>query len=629
MPAHRSGEKDGDLREYLSKLQGVFVLVQLMTESTNEDHILRLAGSAVPSLGPFRLLGIHFRESGWTNPADARPAEQAQAEVESQLPGLTASQGPVAVPGQGEAWAYAMRSLRGLVGHLVVLADSEPTPWAHFLLGTLAQQTGIALTNARLYSWEQAQAIELRTSNSALAATVAALERSTAIHDQLTRAAVASAGEKAAQAIELRASNSALAATVAALERSTAIHDQLTRVAVAGAGEKGIAEALHELTGWPVAIEDRHGNLRAWAGPGEPCPYPKESQAARDELIRRARTAGKPIYETDHLLTIASPRPDVVGVIVLMGVPPEEAERAHAALEHGSTVLAMELARLQAIAETELRLGHDLVEELLAHTNEQAALNRAQAMGYDLRRPHRVAVVVAEEQSGRHDPDIRFQAVRRAARDAAVGTLLVPRGEAVVVLAHSDRAWHEFHLHLRSELGQDAVVGVGSPCEELSDFPRSYREAMLALRMRSTGSRGRRTIFYEQLGTYRLLAEVGELGVVDRFVEEWIGPLIAYDSDHGAELVATLSTYLECRGNYDATAAALFVHRNTLKYRLRRIKEISNLDLKDADTLFNLQLATRALATRHALEHPDGESVLEGARSQPLDPIRPSRLSSA
>jgi DNA-binding PucR family transcriptional regulator len=142
--------------------------------------------------------------------------------------------------------------------------------------------------------------------------------------------------------------------------------------------------------------------------------------------------------------------------------------------------------------------------------------------------------------------------------------------------------------------------------------------------MRTTGGSGQHTIFYEQLGTYRLLAEVGELGVVDRFVEEWLGPLIAYDSDHGAELVAILSTYLECRGNYDASAAALFVHRNTLKYRLRRIREIANLDLEDADTLFNLQLATRSFATRHALEHPDGASVREAAVSRPLDPIPPS-----
>jgi DNA-binding PucR family transcriptional regulator len=63
-----------------------------------------------------------------------------------------------------------------------------------------------------------------------------------------------------------------------------------------------------------------------------------------------------------------------------------------------------------------------------------------------------------------------------------------------------------------------------------------------------------------------------------------------------------LRTYLERGGSYDATAAALSMHRSTLKYRLQRIKEISGHDLSDADTRFNLQLATRAWYTLCALE---------------------------
>src|SRR5690606_8489505 len=54
-----------DAREPLPELQGLFVLAQLMVESRDEDHLVRLAGSAVPSLGSFRLLGIHLPASGW------------------------------------------------------------------------------------------------------------------------------------------------------------------------------------------------------------------------------------------------------------------------------------------------------------------------------------------------------------------------------------------------------------------------------------------------------------------------------------------------------------------------------------------------------------------------------------
>lgn len=561
-----------DSREHLPKLQGLFVLAQLMAESRDEDHLVHLAGSAVPSLGSFRLLGIHLPASGWREVADAMAEPQDQADMERQIATLTSGMGPLVAPGHGSAWAYALRSLEGVLGHLVVAADSEPTAWAHFMLGTLAQQTASALANARLYAWQRSKAIELQVANAALAT------------------------------------------TVSALERGTAIHERLTQVAVAGEGEVGIARALHDLTGWPVAIEDRYGNLRAWGGPGRPDPYPKRSQAACEELVRRARDARQPIREADRLLTIASPRADVLGVIALFGVPPGEAEGAKAALEHGATVLAMELARLHSVAETELRLGRDLVEELLANTDERAVLSRAEALGYDVGRRHRVVIVVEDSPKPQRDHDSRFHAVRRAARDAGLGTLVVPRGDAVVVLSCSEGVWDVFHRRLFSELGRDVWVGVGGPCERPGDFPRSYREARLALRMRSADRRGGRTVFYEQLGAYRLLAEVDDLSAIDRFVDEWIGALIAYDSDHGADLVATLTSYLECRGNYDATSAALSVHRNTLKYRLRRIKEISEHDLTHPDTLFNLQLATRAWATRRALGLGPGELAAVGER---------------
>jgi DNA-binding PucR family transcriptional regulator len=63
----------------------------------------------------------------------------------------------------------------------------------------------------------------------------------------------------------------------------------------------------------------------------------------------------------------------------------------------------------------------------------------------------------------------------------------------------------------------------------------------------------------------------------------------------------TLTEYLERGGSYDATARSLAVHRSTLKYRLRRIREISGHDLGDPEVQFNLQLAVRAWRTMRAV----------------------------
>lgn len=93
---------------------------------------------------------------------------------------------------------------------------------------------------------------------------------------------------------------------------------------------------------------------------------------------------------------------------------------------------------------------------------------------------------------------------------------------------------------------------------------------------------------------------------MERFVQQWLGTLMDYDASHGAQLVTTLTEYLECGGNYDATAKVLSVHRSTLKYRLRRIREVSGYDLGLPDTRFNLQLAARARRTMQALRGPSG-----------------------
>jgi DNA-binding PucR family transcriptional regulator len=87
---------------------------------------------------------------------------------------------------------------------------------------------------------------------------------------------------------------------------------------------------------------------------------------------------------------------------------------------------------------------------------------------------------------------------------------------------------------------------------------------------------------------------------LEKFVQHWLGDLADYDAARGTQLVLTLAEYLDHDGSVDATAAVLAVHRNTVRYRLRRVRELSGHDLGLPDTLFHLQLATRAWRTLQA-----------------------------
>ena len=82
----------------------------------------------------------------------------------------------------------------------------------------------------------------------------------------------------------------------------------------------------------------------------------------------------------------------------------------------------------------------------------------------------------------------------------------------------------------------------------------------------------------------------------DTFYDQTLAPLIAYDAEHDAELVVTLEVFFAHHGNVSQTAQALHLHRNSLLYRLERIREITGMDLDSADDRFALQLALKLKA---------------------------------
>ena len=145
------------------------------------------------------------------------------------------------------------------------------------------------------------------------------------------------------RAAELRAAQRALA-------RSIEVHQTLTRIARTGAGPDGIARAVHELTGRPVAVEDRSGHLRAWAGPGRPAPYPLASPGDRNRFLGRLIAAGRPLRSGGCLFTVVLLGGVPVGVLVLHDPDGTAGATEQMALEHAGTVLAVEIARAQNIA---------------------------------------------------------------------------------------------------------------------------------------------------------------------------------------------------------------------------------------------------------------------------------------
>jgi sugar diacid utilization regulator len=148
---------------------------------------------------------------------------------------------------------------------------------------------------------------------------------------------------------------------------------------------------------------------------------------------------------------------------------------------------------------------------------------------------------------------------------------------------------------LRSGLEGYALTAARSrPTADPADLHRAAAEALLAANVAE--ARGIESLGFDETGAYRLLlpAMSEDPGELQRFHEETVAPLAAYDEQYGTDLMKTLETFLDADGNVAGTAEKLFTHRHTVRYRLDRIRELSGLDVGLTDGRERLSLGLKA-----------------------------------
>ncbi|WP_413755855.1 helix-turn-helix domain-containing protein [Streptomyces sp. MMBL 11-3] len=534
---------------------GLLVLSRTLFTCVDPSEIVRSAMRRVSALGPYHAEAGYLATDGGLSRV-AGPDAGAPTIDDAQLAGLGEADGPVSLPGRSWNLAFGLRGAGGLLGCLVVSADSGPDEQGRFLLATLVGLTSAALSLTATRAWQ---------------------------HDDT--------GDLGRLRTERDAALRQLDTARSELRLQKTVHETLARVAVRGGGEDAITQALFELTGLPALIEDRFGNLRSWAGPDRPDLPPVRSPVHQEEMLRLVTRAAGPVRVKARLVALARPRGDLLGVLALEDPESTADEHTMFALDHAQRLLAQELLHMRELTELELRLRRQLIDDLLEGTDGTGAHARAEALGHDLNHAH---YVIAVHWPGRTADDSVTRAVEHVAATTAARTLITRRGDQVVLLTEARPDGDAVHKALARELGTpDGAIGVSTRCDSPDGVPRCYQEALRALAVRENSHRPSGTTFFDDLGLYRILGPGNDLRELAGFVREWLGRLIDYDAEHDTELVKTLSRYFDCGGNYDEAATALTVHRSTLRYRLQRIREISDHDLADVDTRLNLQVATR------------------------------------
>lgn len=117
----------------------------------------------------------------------------------------------------------------------------------------------------------------------------------------------------------------------------------------------------------------------------------------------------------------------------------------------------------------------------------------------------------------------------------------------------------------------------------IHSLPRNYKRAVALLHLAER--QGKAAVSYRNIGLYQLLLEVEDQNVMKTFYEETLGQLEAYDEKNQTDYLFTLKQYLENDASVQEVAKETFVHRNTINYKIKKIKEILQCDLTYQDGL--------------------------------------------
>jgi len=391
------------------------------------------------------------------------------------------------------------------------------------------------------------------------------------------------------------------------LTRSLTVQQRLADQVLLDSGPAGIAQVLAEHLGRRVVIEDDLHRLVAGAAPGGG----DEWRALLDATDRWTGMPGILAGTAPHTVPVRVGA-DIVGHL-LLSADEDLGPIDRALVDVATTGVALEFAKVRAADEVESRLQGAAASDLLNGTypSEDSIIARAARLGYDLGRLRDLLVidVAGAEDDGptaaRSDEQRRFLAVvRERLATRRPGSLAVWHAGSIAVLAAQGRPAEPdargLAEDLKGSLGPTVVqagvtIAVSDLCLRPDDYAPAFRLAQETVALMVRLGKAGAIVGAGELGSYGLLLRASRRGDLESFARERIRPVVEHDARHGGELVHTLRAYLEAGGVQRRVAERCFVHVNTVVYRLRRIRELLEVELDDPSVVFDLTLALRIL----------------------------------
>lgn len=302
-----------------------------------------------------------------------------------------------------------------------------------------------------------------------------------------------------------------------------------------------------------------------------------------DELARRDGTLpGILRLSVDGAIALVLPVPSR-RVASLLAVPRGSEVPPYAILQHVATVAALELERLVAAREERRRLGAETLAHLIdGRLASVSAVSQLEGHGLT---DGPLVMLVAERAV---DGAARRSGLHHALAERGVAHLLLRRNRTLHCLLSAKEEDIDEVVGLLST--HDIRIGISDSFSGTDRIPNAVREARWALD--AANAEDRRCCRYSEQSQAAGPRSITEARVM---VDRVLGPLLEYDAERGSELVLSLTVFLGCNRSWKQAAAQLYLHKQTLVYRMRRVEQLLGRKLNDTATIAELWPAIKAL----------------------------------
>ncbi|QCJ42228.1 PucR family transcriptional regulator [Bacillus sp. S3] len=418
------------------------------------------------------------------------------------------------------------------------------------------------------------------------------------------------------------------------------MHNLFFRITLEGGGIERISSLLSETINNPIIFVDKDWKLLHFTEHKDnkvPLAYcfdliinrPIFTQAFIDSIpdnISEMKKSIKRIYHLEAMEIKCRILPVAVanylyGYIIVWQTVRELSEFDYIILEQASTIMALEMIKAKEIEDVKLKIRQDFFDDLLTgkitssesiqSLSELHGLNSqykyfCMVINFDTADLERYEDIVARkvqlENKARKCVDLVYEHSNLANGEI---TCFYRNNHIIILMGQNENkppiTLNEAKLYgngLYSVLTKQMkntsfLIGIGRQYETIHSLHKSFSEANESIRlMQKFNDRGGVSHFEDHSIYHFLDSNIKDMELEDFFMKR-LGKIYEHDQLHGTSYIITLENYFLNNINISETAKAMFLHRNTLIYRIEKIKEILNTDLKNSEELLQIQLALK------------------------------------